>query len=346
MSYKNYIPVDNFEKLNLFSRIQTIEKTLRELKIWKDEFANPNLRKNIENIKTIHNNITNVVLPRIEDAVNQAQEASNKATQAMDSANLSMKEALNSANIAKSARDSAIEALNKITEFTEMAENAANSAKVAAENAKAMLDRLHYVSEGLINDINEFNQNASYLVSVILTDLGHISATFQEFGSNVLQNSIEVSRDIEGLVNQLRDAVNEISVPLNYVADQARSMATNIADAWDLAQKLDYLGSIGELVEALNNAKNGFEVLTFKPYGGQNSVFFEIIEAFNQISNAFFELKDSMTKLGSDLSSDGEDIKDVIIMAKTDIDDATNKFLSSFLKIFNNMTLRLKGEKV
>ncbi|MHA1251427.1 MAG: hypothetical protein ACTSRP_15660 [Candidatus Helarchaeota archaeon] len=338
MEYRNIIPVDKLEKYNLFSRIERIESLLREIKSWKDNFADPNIREHIRDIQNIYNNINKVIVPNINQALSQSKAAASNAVDAMKDAKASLEEAKKSANLAEGAKSRAEEILSTVSELRD-------SAREAAKNAKNAYDRLAYVGDGMVNDLKNLMQNTSYLLSVLKVDLANIAATFRDFGTHTLSNAKTLTEKLAELARQLGDAAKEIDKPLDYVIDRTKDMYDDIRSAARSLRRADALGAAGHIYDAIQNARKALEVLTYKGYGGQNSVLLELIEALKQITSAGLQVKNSVYKFGNDFGNDSDSIKNTIEVSITEIDDSMNSFIQSFYSVFENMQLRLKGER-
>ena len=161
----------------------------------------------------------------------------------------------------------------------------------------------------------------------------------------ILSNAKTLTEKLAELARQLGDAAKEIDKPLDYVIDRTKDMYDDIRSAARSLRRADALGAAGHIYDAIQNARKALEVLTYKGYGGQNSVLLELIEALKQITSAGLQVKNSVYKFGNDFGNDSDSIKNTIEVSITEIDDSMNSFIQSFYSVFENMQLRLKGER-
>lgn len=148
------------EPYNLINRIN-------ELESWKDQFADPNIRDNIDNINDVYTkaaNIKNQIETQIVPNINNALENANKAAIIATSAE---NDAVNAADIAKAASSS----VNKVA--SEVKETA-NTAITASNQAKTALTEINNIYIKLTRAANSLASEASKMTSPINTIISYI----------------------------------------------------------------------------------------------------------------------------------------------------------------------------
>lgn len=186
------------------------------------------------------------------------------------------------------------------------------------------------MSEGMRQDINTMIESEKNLMNVIRDQISLVSTSFNDFGEEIKYRATILGTGSEELIKQLEDAAREIQIPLNKVIAEAKAI------------RIPFFLDIFGIGRAIGHAISAFAHLTFAPYGGENSVLFECIEAFLQISDAFKRLKDGFTGFGGGVSEKADNLGSTIDKAMVEIKITLSEFMASFETVFTNMSYRMK----
>lgn len=298
-----------FEKYNILARLRAIEN-----KVNKD--IDPRLAEQtsilsdqIRELKSLIGKVNNEIIPAINETAGKATSASNLAIEAQ-------KRSESVLDIVVDAKNIALDAKSKIMD--------------AVATVQEIKDRFIFAADGLETDIIGLKAAAEEFITVLTRELSGLGSQFKEWGTKIADTVKTVGEKAQRVGGELGEAVVQIGKPLKACADHAYEMGEDMVDG-------DVLGAVGHAEKAL-------EYLTFKGYGGQDSVLEELMEAFKEISTEFIALYNALVTFGDTTEKESDDLKNRIEHANLLIKQSFNKFTNAFYAVFFNLQYRLKGD--
>lgn len=312
---------------NLLTRIQDLEQ-------WKNTYADPNIQKNIDEIRTllsqsqyIQDNIQYTLLPQIQDAQTKANTALNQIPIAVNNAKNELTNYTDTTKIQIEDRLNNVvlpDIYNKLlTNINSYVQN-----NIIPPITK-MKDIFVNLGKGLKSDIDTIVYQASQLATTLKNESKNIQNEFVGFGEGLKTESEGISNAIYVLATQMSDAVNEINAPLSEVTYQLKVAAQR-------ANNLNYLGAIIAVVRAV-------EVMVWRGARGQSSVLIEVIEALLQIGRAFNNLNVQFHDFGGMVKYRSDRITNQFDASEQNITNSITGLTASLKGLFDNMADRIQG---
>ena len=284
------------------NQIRQLRYEIAEIKKWKDSDAVPKISKSLANIdainkeitgnihpeiKGIHLDISQNIVPQINDAVRKSLEASNLAINAGEAAELAKTKALG-----------------------------------AAESVGQIYERLQRSSAQLKKDATAIKDATINMHAVITTEAKNISDAFQKYGITISNATIGVANSSRAVAQQMYDAYREIQPALQQVKTYSyllwRDRWNLIAVAYNTYMALAYLAFAGaggqsavlwEVIEgfqqingAFNSLSNNFKTLSSVSKNAPLELSNVIMNSMSRISSVMDAFTQSFVNLSNNLS--------------------------------------------
>lgn len=309
---------------DLRNQITSLQADINDIKKWRNETADPTLNSNIQNIKTLFDNLQNNILPRIQLAEQTTE----------DNKNIS----LNAASLANEAQQKAASIFNDVQIAKTDALDAKNGAENAFFNVSELQKQFMFASDGISNDLDIVKNKGNVFITVLKRELTAISDQINEFGKDISNSAKDIQNKLIAVGGEFTEAVEQISEPLQEVISYAQKLpkiadGLGVDDIDDIAYlpynlyqmaKYTYWASITD--------KDGHDILH------------ELLECFGEITDRFNDLGGSFVDFGKTIASGAENLNNRVAISQQLIDSSFNDFMNAFQKVFFNMTYYFKGE--
>ncbi|HEC39921.1 hypothetical protein LCGC14_0224670 [marine sediment metagenome] len=196
-----------------------------------------------------------------------------------------------------------------------------------------MKDTFISVGDGVRNDVSVVANQGKKLSDTISTELNKMKNNFISFGTDIKEKTTALSDGIRGVATQMNDAVTEIKPAIIESANWARRIPNH-------ARRLDFI-AMG--IDAFYSVAYLLYLTPPNAPAGAGAALPEMMEAYQQIGDAFDTLKTNFKSFGDTIKTKSTNIANQIEATGVNIDTDMDAFLSNFNKMFQNMSARING---
>jgi hypothetical protein len=296
------VDINYLEKYDVFGRMD-------ELNEWKDSYATPNIENDSSNILTIINDISNNIIPQINDSIAKINEMKNDINTVIIP---SINDVIN-----RSARVEELVNLivPKINAARQVLDKALLDAKTALQQTNIFKTRLTNAGSALKTANSDFIKKTNALIETTKTELVNIENSFINLGIALKNGGKLIYDQSANIGNSLVSSYNDISVPVNRANYYIQILKKpNIVD----------------LMLTFFNVYKVFSHLSFENYGGKSGAFQEVMNMFNRIANEFTTLGNNFKSFGSSVYDKAQGIPVAMEAAINNISTALVNYLNSF----------------
>lgn len=216
------------------------------------------------------------------------------------------------------------------------AENALTRAQEAFDRAEAFINVLRKSSSQLVIDGQDIINQASSLARVYIEESGRIINAYINYGKKVGAEIKNVYIKAKYVADEMLEAKKQIGIPLG----KAKSDAKKALYCWDKLRKGGW--SHKYIFCCLDEGIDAIKYMTFKGYGGQDSVLEELIEAFKEVGAAMIGLANAYASYSSVVYNETINLGKTIRISFERIGEATTSFADSIKNLAVNLSNNLK----
>ncbi len=319
---------------NIFDR-------LNELENWRNRLADPTLSDNVKSIQSIELNLTQNVVPQIQNAANIASQASNQATAASDNAFKASNQAIEAKNLAEGF-------LLRIQDAETNALNAATNATNSLNQVQDFANRLKKTGEQLQTDLDAILAAESKFRTVLLTELDAIRRQLNDLAAATSSAGDIVKKEGEDVKAEMDEVVDSLNRPISDLKEYLRRIqedsAVFIPFNASMVLALITSSSMVNFVQTFAGAAENPTLNDYYKVSGHGTIVEEIIEGFKEVGVELVDVGNSMKGFADTINAETKKLGDRLILSSQLINDAFKEFIDTFHRIFLNLSYTLRGE--
>lgn len=212
------------------------------------------------------------------------------------------------------------------------AQNEARKSITYAEDsiikANHVITKLKKIGTGLQSDAKNLSDASNIIIKTVQNEFNIMSGAFVAYGTALKDAGGHVTAEARQVGEEMLSAYREIKIPLERVKYYV-----------DLVAK----PKITDLPFVFLNIAMAFNHMVILSYGGQSSVIWEIIEAFNAISSEFKDLGQAFWSFGDTLYLSSMNLSNSINGSIDRIGDSITGFVNAFKKLGVNLAASFSG---
>jgi hypothetical protein len=193
--------------LDPFTEIRKLKSDIQELQKWRDQIADPNIQSNVDNIIKIDTNLTQNVVPAIQQAQKDIQtdklliqENVTKVDNMVDLVNVQAGEVT-------AMRD-------QVSKFAADINTAKADAFNALNQVKDMSNRFIVAADGVVADMAMLKQASDTFVTVLTREASAISAQFGQFADGIVVKAEIIKAAAAKLGVEFNEMITEMGKPI------------------------------------------------------------------------------------------------------------------------------------
>jgi hypothetical protein len=335
----SYFDINNmitafFQKYNILDRLNDIEK-------WKNETADPTLSANVIKIQTINTNITQNIVPQIQESVSIAKNASSTAIGASNNA-------ISASNIAVEAKNTAEQFLTRIQEAETNAINASTNATNAFKQVQDFATRLTNAGTQLQADVDAVLEEESKFRTALSTEIDAIRRQMNELAAAVDAAGENVKKEGEDVSRELNEVNTEMQRPISDIKEYLRRLREHdpIYIPFNAGMTIALIASSDAILtlQTLTGPPENKTLYDYYKQSAHGSIVEEVVEGFQEVGREFLDIGKSLEGFAGTIDAEFKKMGDRLLLSSEVINKAFKEFIDKFHKIFFNLSFTLRGE--
>lgn len=216
----------------------------------------------------------------------------------------------------------------RIVNAQEEARKSITYAEDSIIKANHVITKLKKIGTGLQSDAKNLSNASDIVIKTVQNEFNVISGAFVAYGTALKEAGGHVTAEAKQVGEEMLSAYREIKVPMSRVKHYVNLVAKP---------------KLTDLPFIFLNIAMAFNHMVILSYGGQNSVIWEVIEAFNAISKEFKDLGQAFWNFGETLYDASRILADNIKNSIDKIGGSITAFVDAFKMLGINLAASFSG---